>query len=95
LVKGDAKASSAPSLFFLQEESAPMSEDAYSQTGLRIRWELRRRLEQEAQKNGRPLHTEMALRLARSLDSDAMKSVEDAAADLVRTLTRARNKVAG
>jgi hypothetical protein len=51
---------------------------------LRIRETLRVRLAREAVKNQRPLTAEIAHRLERSLDADAMQTVEEMVDKLAR-----------
>ena len=61
---------------------------------LRIREGLRRRLAAEAERRCVRLNHEMARRLERSLEVDAMRTIEDVAAELTRLLARARKQLA-
>jgi hypothetical protein len=60
------------------------------QCGLRLREELRHRVEVEARKNRVPLNQEIARRLERSFDADAMRSIEAVASSLASTWARVR-----
>jgi hypothetical protein len=80
-------------LFGQQEESAPMKRLAEKpgdivQPNLRIREDLRQRLEREARKNQRSLNKEMIRRLERSFEADTVRSLEDIVADLTKALRR-------
>jgi|SRR5579872_1625631 len=52
------------------------------QPNLRIREDLRRRLEREAKKRGVSLNNEMTYRLDRSFEQDAMRSNEEISEDM-------------
>jgi hypothetical protein len=58
------------------------------QTGLRIREELRLRLERSAQANRIPLNTEMALRLERSFAADTVRTLDEITSDLKKVSNR-------
>jgi hypothetical protein len=58
------------------------------QPNLRIREELRRRLEREAKKRGVSLNAEMTSRLERSFDGDAARSNEEIAEDMKNVWAR-------
>jgi hypothetical protein len=64
-----------------------------AQPNLRIREDLRRRLAAEAEKNQRSLNKEMVLRLERSLEADAMQSLQDVVADISKTWGRVRKQM--
>jgi hypothetical protein len=72
----------------MREAKASKASDTV-QVPVRLRESVRMRLQREAEKNQRPLSTEMARRLERSFDVDAMRSVEDAATDLIKRLKMA------
>jgi hypothetical protein len=57
------------------------------QCGLRLREGLRQRVEVEARKNRVPLNAEISRRLQESF---SLRTLEDIAADMSRTLERAR-----
>jgi hypothetical protein len=61
---------------------------------VRIKEGLRRRLEAEAKKKRVPLSRELGRRLEESLQVDAMKTIQDVAADLTKLLARARKQLA-
>jgi hypothetical protein len=60
---------------------------------LRIREELRAKLEHEARTNQISINKEITKRLEKSFENDAVRSIEEAAAGLVRTLARVRKLV--
>ena len=61
---------------------------------VRIREGLRRRLEAEAKRKRVPLSHELGRRLEQSLEADAMRTIQDVAAELVKLLARARKQLA-
>ncbi len=63
------------------------------QPNLQIREELRQRLEREARKNQLSLNKEMIRRLEASFEADAMKSIEQIAAELQKSWSRARRRL--
>ena len=60
---------------------------------LRIREELRAKLEHEARTNQISINKEITKRLEKSFENDAVRSIEEAAAGLVRTLARVHKLV--
>lgn len=60
------------------------------QTGLRIRGWLRERLAREAERNGLQLNEELARRLEKSLDGDAVRGLDDITADLKKVCNKLR-----